>query len=140
MARAAKGSKKELSVQHENYVAERYEGRRSPSSGGAAHDQGDVRVIDAETLFECKGKFGERTGEKKVRSTLVSQMEKIADEAWSESRDPALALRFYMPESTLSDTDGYVDLTVRLTKDDGYMQDRLRDVDDLPCPEEGRWR
>lgn len=113
---AAHGSKKALSEEHENFVADRYQGRRSASSGGAQHDQGDVRTID--TLFECKGTFGTRTGAKVVRSTLVTQMEKIADEAHSESREPAIALRFHMPESSLADNYGYVDLVVRLLEDD----------------------
>lgn len=116
---APRGSKKDLSVKHEEFVAGQYQGRRSPSSGAADHDQGDVRVEDGEnTLFECKGRFGIRTGAKEARSTLVTQMEKVADEAFAEGRDPALALRFYMPASPLASNEGYVDLTVRLLRDD----------------------
>ncbi len=117
---APRGSKKALSVEHEEFVASQYGGKRSNSSGGAAHDQGDVRVNhggDA-TLIECKGQFGLRTSSKPTRSTLVSQMEKIADEAWSEGKEPAIALRYYIPESPLADNYGYVDLMVRLLKDD----------------------
>lgn len=109
---------KALSIQHEEFVAYEYAGSRSNSSGGAAHDQGDVRIKDTHTLFECKGKFGERLDAKPVRSTLVKQMEKVADEAWAESRDPAIALRFYMPDSSLADGQGYVDFAVRLLRDD----------------------
>lgn len=115
---APHGSKKALSEEHEKFISERYEGSRSPSSGGAQHDQGDVRVVDDDTLFECKGSFGIRTGAKPARSTLVTQMEKIADEAYSESRNPAIALRFYMPDSPLADNYGNVDLVVRLLEDD----------------------
>lgn len=115
---APRGSKKALSVEQEEFVAKRYGGKRSKSSGGADHDQGDVRVSSDSTLIECKGQFGERTGSKPVRSTLVSQMEKVADEAWSESKEPAIALRYYMPESPLADNYGYVDFMVRLLEDD----------------------
>lgn len=113
---AVKGSKKDLSKEHEEYVAVRYGGRRSPSSGAAFTDLGDVRV--PEMLVECKGKFGERTGDKPVRSTLVTHFEKIADEAWQGDRIPAMALRFYMPESPLANNLGYVDLIVKLLEDD----------------------
>lgn len=113
---AKRGSTKALSVEHEEFVAGLYSGKRSKSSGAADHDQGDVRGY--EDLIECKGRFGERASETPVRSTLVKQMEKIADEAWSEAKDPAIALRFYMPDSPLSDGKGYVDLIVRLAHDD----------------------
>lgn len=110
------GSKKALSKEHEEYVAARYGGRRSPSSGAAVTDIGDVR--DRTWLIECKGKFGVRTGEKPVRSTLVRQFEKAADEAWEADRTPAMALRFYMPESPLADNYGFVDLIVKLLEDE----------------------
>jgi hypothetical protein len=124
---AKRGSTKALSVEQEDYVAKTYGGKRSKSSGGADHDQGDVRVADQLTLFECKGQFGERTGKKPVRSTLVKHMEKVADEAWSEGKDPALALRFYMPESKLSNDDGYVDFSVRMLLDDAYNMAYVRE-------------
>lgn len=113
---AVTGSKKALSKEHEEYVASRYGGRRSPSSGAAFTDIGDVRGADL--LFECKGKFGIRTGEKPVRSTLVTQFEKVADEAWQSSHTPAMALRFYMPDSPLANNLGYVDLVLKLLEDD----------------------
>ena len=115
---AKRGSKKALSVEHEEYVAKQYHGTRSRSSGAADHDQGDVRGWD--DLIECKGRFGERVAGTtvRVRSTLVTQMEKIADEAWAESKNPVLALRFYMPDSPLADGKGYVDLVVRPLHDD----------------------
>lgn len=113
---AVKGSKKALSQEHEEYIAARYGGRRSPSSGAAFTDLGDVRGSDM--LVECKGQFGERAGAKPVRSTLVNQFEKIADEAWQGDRTPAMALRFYVPDSPLADNLGYVDLIVKLLEDD----------------------
>ena len=102
--------RKKLSREHESFVAKWYGGKRSPSSGASDTDKGDVRT--STMLIECKGKFGQRIGQKPVKSTLLGHMEKAADEAWSEGKDPAVALRFYKPESTLADTNGYVDLIV----------------------------
>lgn len=106
---AKRGSVKRLSVEHEDYIAERMQGKRSPSSGGADHDQGDVRT-DA-NLIECK--LTGAPGRPIVRKpTILTQMEKIADEAWSEARDPMLALRYFCPDSPLANSDGWVDLIV----------------------------
>lgn len=121
------GTKKELSVRHENHVASAYGGRRSPSSGGSPVDKGDVKVIDDNTLFECKAKFGMLVGSTPVKSTLVKQMEKIADEAWESLKEPALALRFYCPESYLADWNGWVDLVVRRLSDDVERSRRLQE-------------
>lgn len=119
---APRGSKKQLAVEQEDYVARKYGGRRSASSGAQIHDQGDVRT--EHNLFECKGQFGERTGQKPVRSVLVSQFEKIADEAYAESRIPGVALRFYLPNSPLANPYGFVDLLVRLMDDDQCLEER----------------
>ena len=115
---APRGSKKALSVEQEEYVAAQYGGKRSRSSGASDTDKGDVKLDDGLTMFECKGKFGERTGEKPVSSTLLKEFEKLADEAYANSREPAMALRFYKPDSPLANYQGYVDLTVRLLEDD----------------------
>lgn len=133
---APKGSKKELSVRHEQAVADWYSGKRSNSSGGAVTDEGDVRVSADNTLFECKARFGLLLGAVPVKSTLIKHFEKIADEAYSINREPALALRFYCPESFLADPDGWVDLSVRLLEDDAeriYQLQMLRE-----CEEVGR--
>lgn len=119
---AVAGSKKALSKEHEEYVAKRYEGRRSPSSGASITDLGDVR--DETFLIECKGQFGERLGSKPVRSTLLNQFEKIADEAMQGDRIPAVALRFYKPESALANNEGFVDLIVKLVDDDLFQLKR----------------
>lgn len=113
---ALKGSKKDLSERHEREIAGSYRGRRSESSGGAVTDDGDV--ITQSELIECKGQFGELTGNKPVRSTLLTQFTKIAEEAYQQLRDPVIALRFYAPDSLLANENGYVDFTVRLTADD----------------------
>lgn len=113
---ASRGSSKDLSVSHELYVALRYDGQRSRSSGAADTDQGDVRTKDA--LIECKF-TGSPAKPLRRKPKLVAQMEKITDEAWSEGRDPAVALRFYWPESPLANNTGWIDLIVRRICDDG---------------------
>ena len=99
---AIRGSNKAKSVAHEEDIAEWFNGTRSPSSGGADTDDGDVKTENE--LFECK--YTES------RSALLGQMEKIADEAFSSGREPVVALRFYAPTSVLADRRGYVDLLV----------------------------
>jgi hypothetical protein len=115
---ARKGTNKARSVEHEEFIAKCYKGKRSPSSGAADHDQGDVKIGSARVggmLFECK-----TTGdaEKPAKATIVTRMEKIADEAWASGLEPALALRFYKPDSRLADSKGFVDLVVRRVADD----------------------
>lgn len=108
--------RKKLSVEHEQYVAKQLGGRRSRSSGASDTDKGDV-ITDTQ-MIECKGKFGKRIGDKEVRYTLVKQMEKAADEAWANGKDPAIALRFFVPDSPLANNSGYVDLIVRQLSDE----------------------
>lgn len=111
---------KQLSTQHENQIADMYGGVRSRSSGASVRDAGDVRKrvgTHDGTLFECKRK-GSHNSPLKRKPTLLRQMEKIADEAYAEHFEPALALRFYWPESPLANVNGWIDMTVRLTGDD----------------------
>lgn len=112
---AQRGSSKDRSVEHEEYIAKVYGGRRSPSSGASLTDPGDVRPRDEDTLFECK-----TTGEpgKPKRTTLIQIMEKVWDEAAECSREPAVAMRYFDPTSPLANRKGWVDFTVRLTTDD----------------------
>lgn len=109
-------TKKEISKQHEEWIAQQYHGIRSKSSGGSDTDKGDVRIATTRTLFECKA-TGEPGGKPKY-TTIIRHLEKIADEAWIEGKEPALALRYFCPESPLAGWDGWLDLTVRLTTDD----------------------
>ena len=76
--------KKALSREHEDYVANAYGGVRSPSSGASDSSKGDVKTDD--TLYECKLTGGPGETSKIRRSTLLKEMEKIADEAWSEGK------------------------------------------------------
>lgn len=112
---AKRGTRKYNSVKHEDFIAKTYDGVRSPSSGGAVSDQGDVR--NDEYLYECK-LTGTPEKPAKSISLKLNDLEKIADEAWSEGREPALALRIYNPESVLSDTYGYIDLVAYLVSHD----------------------
>lgn len=112
---AKRGTTKRLSVDHENYVASKYNGRRSPSSGASVVDLGDVSTPTH--LIECKA-TGSPTSPLKRTPTIISQMEKIAVEAYSESKEPILALRYYLPDSNLSGTDGYIDLAVHILEED----------------------
>jgi hypothetical protein len=112
---AKRGSTKWLSVRQEEYIARRFAGKRSASSGAAVTDAGDVRT--PKLLIECKHRG---TFDKPARSVTIKldDFEKVADEAWSESRKPVMALRIYCPESVLSDADGNVDIIARLLDDD----------------------
>lgn len=106
---ARRGTSKYFSVRHEEAIARAYDGTRSPSSGGAAHDAGDVR--GASELIECKASM-------KPAKKLIEEFEKITKEAYAEGRTPALALRYFAPESILADVDGWIDLIVRRVGDD----------------------
>lgn len=116
---AKRGTTKAASLDQENYIAELYKGKRSVSSGAADHDQGDVR--DSVHLIECK-MTGNVLKPAKSISVRLSDLEKIVDEAYSEGRTPALALRIYNPSSTLADTNGHVDMILRLVRDDKEWQ------------------
>lgn len=107
---AKRGSVKRLSVEHEERIALVYNGQRSPSSGGAGHDNGDVRCPTL--LIECK-LTGAPGKPMKTKPKILKEFEKIAKEAWAEGREPALALRYFDPDSILSGVDGWVDLMVR---------------------------
>jgi hypothetical protein len=111
---------KELSRQHEDWVATQYRGIRSPTSGGSPTDKGDVRVATSKTVFECKATG--KPGDDSKYTTVIRHLEKVADEAYAEGKEPALALRYFCPDSPLSSHDGWIDLTVRLTTDDGRRE------------------
>lgn len=115
---AARGSVKDLSVRQEERFARRYGGKRSPSSGAAVTDQGDMRT--SRDLMECKH-AGTYDKPAKSISVKLADLEKIADEAWSIGKLPTLGLTIYAPGSVLSDRDGFIDLTVRLADDDAML-------------------
>jgi hypothetical protein len=114
---------KRSSIEHEQHIAHLYFGVRSPSSGAAPNDQGDVRTPD--DLIECKMTGG---WPKFARSITIKldDVEKIADEAWSEGRQWALALRVYCPQSPVADKAGFVDMIVRPIEDDLLRENLLQ--------------
>lgn len=97
---------------HERFIERTYEGKRTKASGSGVKEKGDVRVEKDGDLVECKVTEAKRT------PRIITQLEKVATEAYEEGLDPALALRYYLPDSTLADGDGYVDVMVRLVRDD----------------------
>jgi hypothetical protein len=104
---------KQLSREHEEYVAQQYEGHRSFSSGASIRDKYDVR--SEFSFIECKLRGRPGTP---AKSTLVRQYDKIRENALEAGREPALALRFFIPDSLSADTNGWVDLAVRALADD----------------------
>lgn len=110
---ALKGSNKARSVEHEDFIARRYGGRRNPGSGAMDSEVGDV--VSDDYAFECKTTG---TPGSPARSSLITRMEKIAEEAYAVGKRPVLALRFFAPESPLADHKGFIDLVVRRVGDD----------------------
>lgn len=109
-------NKRARAEQHESFIESLYQGNRSRSSGASVVDKGDVRTEDC--LYECK-----TTGEPGMPArytSLIRHMEKVADEAWAEGREPVVCLRYFLPESPLAAHDGWVDFTVRLSRDDAW--------------------
>jgi hypothetical protein len=102
-------------MEHEEHIAHLYFGKRSQSSGASLVDQGDVRTED--DLIECK-MTGTYDKPAKSISLRVDHMEKIADEAWSEGRQWAVAARIYNPNSPIADKAGFIDVIVRPLEDD----------------------
>jgi len=115
---AARGTTKRLSVEQEEAVAQRYGGRLTKGSGAVDNDQGDVRTPTM--LIECKMS-------QKPPKKLIEEFEKIAREAWSEGREPMMALRYWAPDSILADHDGWIDLSVRRTCDDIERETHIQD-------------
>lgn len=101
---AQRGSSKRLSVEHEEWVASVFNGKRSKSSGAAEHDAGDVRTDTH--LIECKMTKGQVP-------TFIRHLEKVTLEAWEEGKDPMLALRYYDPDSHFANGYGWVDVVVQ---------------------------
>jgi hypothetical protein len=103
---------------HEEFIARMYRGRVSPSSGASVVDQGDVNSETHNLLIECKAR-GHNNPVKSV-SVNFDILAKIADEAYEQGMEPMLALRGYCPDNPLADPDGYIDVAVRLVRDDVY--------------------
>ena len=137
---AKRDTSKRRSVDQENWVASQYNGKVSPSSGGAVTDRGDVRT--ERQLIECKyiglkkvtvttewneekRGFDLETVEKPSKSIRIDieDLEKICDEAWHEGREPVMQIQVKNPESPLANDKGLINITVRMTSDDVYRND-----------------
>lgn len=105
---------RQLAKLHEEWIANQYGGNRSRTSGASPVDKGDVSTDTH--LYECK--LRGVPGGPSMRTTHMKWMEKVADEAWADGKQPALCLRYYCPESPLAAHDGWVDFTLKLTRDD----------------------
>jgi hypothetical protein len=106
-------TKRERSIDHETKVAKKYGGIRSKTSGAHIKDHFDVRC--PYDLIECKT-TGEPGNEKTSR--IVKLLEAQIDSAYEVGCRGSLNLRYFQPRSPNSDPDGYIYITVRLTKDD----------------------
>jgi hypothetical protein len=114
---AKRGTVKRKSVEQEDFIAAHYNGRRSASSGAADTDSGDV--VTETTLFECKVTGNpEEPVKKPLGAKLTADLEKVTEEAWQRGKTPALAIRWYDPDSILSDRSGWIDVVVRRVVDD----------------------
>jgi hypothetical protein len=111
---AKRGTVKHKSVEQENFVAAHYGGRRSASSGAADTDSGDV--VTETALVECKVMGNPEEPIK--RPGFAKDFEKITEEAWQRGKVPKLAIRWYDPNSLLSDRDGWCDVVVYRLADD----------------------
>jgi hypothetical protein len=74
-------------------------------------------------LIEAKMTMSERIPE------FIKKLEKIAQEAYSEGREPALAMRWHEPKSVLADQDGWIDITIRRTDEDALRESRYENDD-----------
>jgi hypothetical protein len=97
---------------HESYIEKEYKGEKTKGSGSGVKEKGDVRVASQAELVECKYLTPQYT------PSHVKHLEKVAEEAYTEGLDPAVAMRYYLPDSVLADRDGYVDVVMRLVRDD----------------------
>lgn len=113
---ARTGSKKQRSIDQEDFIARQYGGYRVDNSGGTDTKKGDVKTPGE--LFECK-QTGEPGHPRRSIGFKLEDFEKVADEAIDEGGlMPAMALRMYDPSSPLADLQGNVDFIVRLQKHD----------------------
>jgi hypothetical protein len=112
---ANRGTKKRSADQHEQFIADQYNGVLTKNSGAGDGEKGDVKAPGQ--LIECK--YTGAPGEKPIsKPKVVKEFETIADHAWAAGVEPVLALRYFLPDSPLADRSGHVDLSVRLVEHD----------------------
>lgn len=128
---AKRGSPQWFGEEAEARCANAYGAVVDPASGAAIITKGDskqrlgTRRHLRDQLFESKHRGSVEKPARGIRLDL-DWLEKLADAAWAENREPVLHLSIYAPNSPLSDwQSGCVDLTVRLLKDDVSREARL---------------
>ena len=109
---------------HEKWFAKLFGGTRTKGSGNTVGHKGDVKIATDRELVECKAQEPTETPR---RPRIVKELEKVANEAYEEGLDPVLAHRYFCPSSPLARVDGYVDVVIRLARDDARRSEELRD-------------
>jgi hypothetical protein len=113
-----------VSDDHEKWIAKHFGGTQTKGSGNTVGHKGDVKIATDSELVECKA---QEPTEKPRKPRIVKELEKVADEAYEEGLDPVLAHRYFCPSSPLARVDGYVDVVIRLAKDDARRSEAIRD-------------
>lgn len=127
---ALRGSYKWFSRRGEDRLARAYGGRVDPSSGAGIRTKGDVkqaretRLVLEDQVFESKHRG---TYEKPAKSCSLSlrDFEKLADIAYSESREPVFHIALCNPDSPLANDDGEIDFVIRLLPDDVRREQQI---------------
>jgi hypothetical protein len=99
-------SRKQMSVEHEEYIAKMIGGKRERASGASITAPGDV--IGDEYLIECK------VSESGSVTINAKQWRKIREEAATRGRRPMAALRLRDPYNK----DKHIDVIVKLLDDE----------------------
>ena len=111
-------SNKQMSVEHENFIAETFGGKRERASGASITAPGDVFVAvrsspyEEPILFECK------VSESGGVSISAAGIQKIREEAATRGARPMVALRLRNPY----DKSKHIDVIVKL------LDDELEDI------------
>jgi hypothetical protein len=106
-----------LAIEQEDFIANKYGGRRSPSSGANSFDRGDVSYEVFTATEHSDGFMTKFLAECKVTEAQSFYLkravwEKIAQEALEQGRQPSMFIRFR------SDDGKHLDLVVREVNDD----------------------
>lgn len=118
-----KVTNKQMSVEHEDFIAKQFYGRREPASGASITAPGDVFIYGDRTydtpysqsvLVECK------VSESGTVSISRKGIEKIREEAATRGCRPMIALRLRDPY-----TAKHIDVVVKL------VDDELEDLNEL---------
>ena len=109
---------KQMSVEHENFIAEAFGGKRERASGANPTRPGDVYVHDEKILIECK------VSQSSSVTLSAKAFDKLRHEASQRGCRPMAALRLRDPYSTK-----HVDVIVKLLDDEIEDRERLEYYD-----------